>query len=445
MSRAILVVGLGYGDEGKGSLVDHFVRKEGIRQVVRFNGGAQALHHVVDQDRVHGFSQFGSGTLAGARTVLSRFMLFEPLAFCREALTLSKIGIADPYALVTLSGSAPVIPFANIITNRILEIQRGEGRHGSCGMGIGLTQGDVEQFGAQALYANDLLNPAVLRDKLYFLWQQRLETVGDIATDETRELRTQLATYDVEELVTFYGEFARRIRIVSDEEVLEIISSEDTLFEGAQGVLLDQQWGFFPHVTRSTTTFANAETLLDEAGVHGERQRVGLLRAYGTRHGAGPFPTETNALRVAPCHNAANAWQGAFRTGWFDAVTARYALDIVGGVDLLCLTNLDRLVGLDGLKAAVAYQTEKHFQDKFLPNGRLAMCTPDREASHQSTIQRTDAMLHANPTYQPLPPIRSACPNEYFHYTDAIAELIGHDTNMISARADHHKLYRKIV
>ena len=131
MSRAILVVGLGYGDEGKGSLVDHLVRKEGIRQVVRFNGGAQALHHVVDQDRVHGFSQFGSGTLAGARAVLSRLMLFEPLAFCREALTLSRLGIADPYALVTLSASAPIIPFANILTNRILEIHRGSGRHGS--------------------------------------------------------------------------------------------------------------------------------------------------------------------------------------------------------------------------------------------------------------------------------------------------------------------------
>ena len=69
MPRATMVVGLGNGDEGKGSLVDHLVRKEGVRHVVRFNGGAQALHHVVDGDRMHGFSQFGAGTLAGAETV----------------------------------------------------------------------------------------------------------------------------------------------------------------------------------------------------------------------------------------------------------------------------------------------------------------------------------------------------------------------------------------
>lgn len=436
MPRAMLVVGLGNGDEGKGSLVDHLVRKNEIRYVVRFNGGAQALHHVVDHDRVHGFSQFGSGTLAGAKTVLSRFMLFEPLAFCREALNLSRLGIADPYALVTLSARAPIISPINILANRILEIHRGQGRHGSCGMGIGLTQGDVEQFGTQALYAEDLLNPTVLRDKLSFLWQQRLETVRGIDSNETWELRTQLATVDIEDLVAFYSEFARRIRIAPDAEILAIISRENIVFEGAQGILLDQQWGFFPHVTRSNTTFANAETLLDEAGFHGERLRFGLLRAYGTRHGAGPFPTETDELRVAPCYNAANPWQGSFRTGWFDTVTARYALEAVGGVDVLALTNLDRLVGRDGLKAAVSYQQEDCF-----PQGGIALRAVDQVASRQ----RTDALFHASPEYLSLRPIQSACRDDYYRYADTIIELVGHKIDLISARADHHKLYRNVA
>jgi len=433
MPRAMMVVGLGNGDEGKGSLVDHLVRKEGVRHVVRFNGGAQALHHVVDGNRVHGFSQFGAGTLAGAETVLSRFMLFEPLAFCREARNLSDLGIADPYALVTLSARAPIIPQANIVTNRILEIQRGHGRHGSCGMGIGLTQGDVEELGAQAIYAGDLLHPTLLREKLDIIQQRRIEAVRGIDGPETHTLRNQLETSDLDDLVEFYEEFAERIRIVPDEAILAILAHEDTVFEGAQGVLLDQQWGFFPHVTRSTTTFENAETLLDEAGFSGERVRLGLLRAYGTRHGAGPFPTETDALAVAPCHNALNPWQGAFRTGWFDAVTARYALDVVGRVDLLAVTNLDRLIGLEGLQATANYQQNEHF-----PNGNLIRQPMNLEASRQ----RTDALFRVNAEYTPLPFIRNNCPEAFFRYSDAIAALIGHDIDLISTRPDQHKLYR---
>ena len=361
-------------------------------------------------------------------------MLFEPLAFCREARNLSEIGIDDPYAMVTLSARAPIIPQANIVTNRILEIERGQGRHGSCGMGIGLTQGDVEELGAQAIYAGDLLQHTVLREKLELIQQRRFETVRGIDSPETHTLRNQLVDSDLDDLVEFYGEFAERLRIVPDEAIPEILAHKDTVFEGAQGVLLDQQWGFFPHVTRSTTTFANAETLLDEAGFGGERVRLGLLRAYGTRHGAGPFPTETDALAVAPCHNAQNPWQGAFRTGWFDAVTARYALDVVGGVDLLALTNLDRLVGLGDMQGAATYQRNEHF-----PNGRIALHPMDLETSRR----RTDALFQAHPEYAPLPSIPNDCPDAFFRYADAIAALIGRDIDLISTRPDRHKLYRE--
>lgn len=436
MPRAMMVVGLGNGDEGKGSMVDHLVRKEGIRQVVRFNGGAQALHHVVDGDRVHGFSQFGSGTLAGARTLLSRFMLFEPLAFCREALTLSEIGVPDPYSLVTLSASAPIIPQANILANRILETQRGAGRHGSCGMGIGLTQADVEEHGAEAIYAGDLLRPAVLREKLALVQRRRLETVRGIDGPETHGMRAQLATANIDDLVDFYSEFAERIQIVPDESILESIARQDTVFEGAQGVLLDQEWGFFPHVTRSVTTFQNAETLLMEAGFQGEKVRVGLLRAYATRHGAGPLPTETDDLAVSPCHNATNPWQGTFRVGWFDAVTARYALKVVGGVDLLGLTNLDRLVDLPDLRAAVSYQPDSTF-----PQGEIPLLPLDL-SDKKPSLHRTDALLQTTPTYKSLTSLPDDTPDACFQYADTIATLIGQKIGMISGRPDQHKVYR---
>ncbi len=433
MPRTMIVIGLGNGDEGKGSLVDHLVRRHGARRVVRFNGGAQARHHVVHGGVSHGFSQFGSGTLAHAGTVLSRFMLMEPLGFCREARDLAGIGVPDPFSLVTVSAKAPIVTQANILANRIMETHRGAARHGSCGLGIGLTQGDVEEIGVQAVFAGDLGDPAALKHKLHQNWRRRLEDVREIESEATLDMRTRLATPRLDDLVEFYREFARQIRVVPDPAIAEIIAGEDTVLEGAQGVLLDQEWGFFPHVTRSTTTFANAETLLDEAGFQGERLRIGLLRAYATRHGAGPLPTETDGLAVPPCHNGSNPWQGAFRVGWFDAVTARYALEACGGIDLLALTNVDRLAGLPQLKACVAYQPDTHLHD-----GTIAPTRLDGEAS----LRRTAALLHARAEYRPLRPIESARAGELWRFADVIGELVGRKVDSISARADAQKLYR---
>ena len=433
MPRSFIVIGLGNGDEGKGAFVDHLARRHGIRRVVRFNGGAQALHHVVTPDATHGFSQFGAGTFAGAQTLLSRFMLLEPLAFCREAYTLNSLGVADPFSLVSVSERAPVITPANILANQILEIHRGEGRHGSCGRGIGLTQGDVEQAGTEELVAGDLHNPRIVRAKLEWNRQKRLENTAAMNCEATRDLRAQLVNADLDDLTAFYGEFARRVQIVPDGTLLEIIAREDTIFEGAQGVLLDQQWGFFPYVTRSNTTFANALTLLAGANVSHSPVRIGLLRAYGTRHGAGPFPTETTELRLDPCHNSANEWQGAFRTGWFDAVLARYALDVVGSVDLLALTNLDRLIGLDNLKAAVAYPRSEHF-----PTGKISPVVLNKEAHRR----RTNALLHVRPEYADLPLLHSTQPEELFRYADALAEHIGRKADILSACPDQRKIYR---
>ena len=132
------------------------------------------------------------------------------------------------------------------------------------------------------------------------------------------------------------------------------------VFEAAQGVLLDETHGFQPHTTWSTTTFANADRVLDEAGWAGPRERVGVLRSYFTRHGAGPFVTEDAGLKAAlpELHNGNGGSQGPFRVGPFDAVAARYALSVAGPVDWLTVTHLDRLPALPphvctGYEAAV--------------------------------------------------------------------------------------------
>jgi adenylosuccinate synthase len=123
MQHTFLTVDLGFGDAGKGSMVDFLVRAEDAHTVVRYNGGAQAAHRVVTADgRAHVFSQFGSGTLAGARTQLSRFMLLDPLAMEAEAQHLQGLGMADPLAGATIDRRALVItPFHRAI-NRLREL-----------------------------------------------------------------------------------------------------------------------------------------------------------------------------------------------------------------------------------------------------------------------------------------------------------------------------------
>ena len=130
------------------------------------------------------------------------------------------------------------------------------------------------------------------------------------------------------------------------------------IFEGAQGVLLDENYGFAPYTTWSTTTFANANTLVREHNYTGEVTRLGVVRAHATRHGAGTFPTEDRALTLAlpDKHNPRNDWQQAFRVGYFDMVATGYAQDVIGKLDYLAVTNIDRLQGIPEWKICNAYR-----------------------------------------------------------------------------------------
>ena len=175
--QAILVVDLGFGDAGKGSLVDYYVRHYRAHTVVRFNGGAQAAHNVVTPDgRHHKFSQFGSGTFVpGVRTHLSRYMLVDPVALLAEERHLRQVGVPDAFARLTIDPNAPVVTPFQRAANRLRELQRAAGRHGSCGMGIGETMADLIADPAQVLHARDLLRrPSVLERLRRLLFGSRL-------------------------------------------------------------------------------------------------------------------------------------------------------------------------------------------------------------------------------------------------------------------------------
>ena len=303
-------------------MTDYLVRALDARLVVRYNGGAQAGHTVVSPDgRKHTFSQFGAGSLVpGVRTHLSRFMVVHPGGLLREAeilgCGLSGVSVS-PEALVTT-------PF-HVAANRLREQRRGEERHGSCGLGVGETVADSLAFPEDAIRFKDLRSPAVLRRRLLRVQSRKWSELGP---DEVLESRDA-----AEEWISLVGSM--------DVRLAEDCFEETVVFEGAQGVLLDEWRGFHPYTTWSTCTFDNALELLSDYG--GEVVKLGVLRSYATRHGAGPFPTEDSSLQLQEPDNVYGPWQGAFRLGWADAVLARYALACCGGVDGLALTHLDRV------------------------------------------------------------------------------------------------------
>ena len=168
MVKAIIVVDLGFGDSGKGTITDALVRQTDAAWVVRFNGGAQAGHAVVTGDgREHIFSQFGAGTFVpGVRTYLSRFMVLHPGGLLREAEVLEKKGVEEPLSRVVIDPGAKVITPFHQAANRLREILRGDSRHGSCGLGVGETMHHSLEHPEEAVVAGDLSHPDRLFRKL---------------------------------------------------------------------------------------------------------------------------------------------------------------------------------------------------------------------------------------------------------------------------------------
>jgi adenylosuccinate synthase len=400
MQQAILTVDLGFGDAGKGSIVDFLTRSHHAHTVVRYNGGAQAGHRVVTAEtapRTHVFAQFGSGTLAGAATHLTRFMLLDPLAMMAEAQHLRTLGVADPFGLTMIDARALVItPFQRAV-NRLKELARGAGRHGSCGMGIGETQADFLAFGARVLFAGDLTKPHVLREKLQFLRAINLAKAPAFPSDLAASAQIaaeweMLASADwADWLLPAYADFKRRAQIVPGDHLHAILRQPGcVIFEGAQGVLLDEWRGFHPFTTWSTTTLANADQLLGEAAYPGRVTRLGITRAYATRHGPGPLVSEDADLTAAlpDAANSFGAWQRDFRVGWLDLVMLRYAREIVGPLDALAVTCLDRLAELPALQICERYQQGDNTIE------RLALSPRANDLDYQAALTQTLARCH---------------------------------------------------
>lgn len=378
-ARVILVQGLAYGDEGKGTTVDYLTREYNASLVVRFNGGAQAAHNVVTSyGQEHTFAQFGSGTLAGARTYLSEAMIVNPLYALNEGHHLDELLGYDPFTRLFVNEDAMVTTPYHVAANRLKELLRGlPNRHGSCGMGIGETMEDWHYRGSRRDYVVTVKNlvdgsaPMIMRriqkHRLAKL-EKRAEKLLDTPLCEQVKPALKMLRLSPDFHESRYQEFIDRAHIVNHDFLASALDgSETVIFEGAQGVLLDQDYGFQPYTTWTRCTWENANRLLQ--GFRGERQYLGVIRTYMTRHGHGPFVTEEDYRVISNVvndvdHNKANLWQRHLRCGHFDPVALRYAIGVLGRVDGIVLTHMDTLRKLD---RSVKVCKEYGWTNEFLP------------------------------------------------------------------------------
>jgi adenylosuccinate synthase len=436
MKQAFVIADLSFGDAGKGTIVDYLTRvTAGNHTIVRYNGGAQAAHNVVAPDgRHHTFAQFGAGMFVpGTRTYLSRFMLVDPLAMRHEARHLQSLSVVDPLARTTLDREALIVTPYHRAANQIKELMRGGDRHGSCGMGIGETMSNALKCPDDALRAGDLADPRVVAWKLALLRDLYHSELGNLLQDD--RVRDQQAMLTAPDLIAacceVYADFSAQVAIEDDNYWRSLLRTENTLiFEGAQGVLIDEDYGFHPYTTWSHTTFANADRLLD--GYNGPITRIGVLRTYTTRHGAGPCVTEDAALgaNIPDLHNGLNAWQGTFRVGYFDLVMARYALEVVGGVHALAMTHLDRLAAVEDWKIAGAYRyTGTAALDPYFTHreSTLTGITVSDTVNLEYQARLTERLFACTPIYE------SFLGRDPLHYADWIGDALNTPVRIMSA------------
>lgn len=386
MKRALILRGLLFGDEGKGATVDALVaaiaktyKQDTIASEVVREGGPQAAHWLVRKDgKKHRSAQIGSGIFTpGVRTFASKNMIISPGHLIKENLNLYEIGIRDGAKRMFIDPNCTVLTPLHQMIGRMLEISRIDQRHGSTGFGVGQAVYDRNINGKDVLCAGDLKDESTLKKKIEVLFSEKFSKAEELLrnnpgnTELKRAHKYYLNALSEKLLFNSYCSFATGFPLSildsGEEYFSELLRGEKhIIFEGSQGALLDPRYGLRPYVTKMKTTFETAEELLEKRLSRSEIEKIGVLRAYSTRHGAGPFVTENKALSwmIPDEHNRTNPWQGKFRIGWFDLIAARYGILVNEGVDSIALTNLDRLSKFSRIKVCTSYEyLGKHESD----------------------------------------------------------------------------------
>ncbi len=365
---ATVIVGLQWGDEGKGKTTDFLA--EQVAMVVRYQGGDNAGHTVVSGDEVFKLRLTPSGVLYPHITsLIGNGVVVNPITLIDELDMLVSRGI--DVSRVRVSRSAHVIMPYHVALDQANELRLGGAKVGTTGRGIGPTYGD--RAWRLGLRMEDLLDRTVLRERIErALPDKNLVLAGMNA-----------ATFEVDPLVDEAIRWGERLRDHLDDTTwlvqAALARGEHVLLEGAQGTLLDLDHGSYPFVTSSNPVAGGACT----GGGIGPLQVdevIGVMKAYSTRVGSGPYPTELTdgvGTGIAERGREVGTVTGrARRIGWFDAVPLRYAV-AVNSVSSIMLNKLDILSGVDPLRICVAYDIDGRRVETWPSSGAaLARATP---------------------------------------------------------------------
>jgi adenylosuccinate synthase len=367
---AVVVVGAQWGDEGKGKIVDIFT--EHADMVVRYGGGPNAGHTLVVGDEKLVVRLIPSGILRPRTTcVLAQGMAIDPVSLVGELDELAKRGYLRGAGSLVVSDRAHAILPYHVLVDTLRE--QAPGALGTTKRGVGPCYEDkAARRGVPLGALRDLGRAEALVERALSCWQPTVAALGG-TPPSLREVMDRLRPV-AERIVPLLGQTSKLVeRAVRD--------GRRVLFEGAQGTLLDIDHGTYPFVTSSHSTAGGACT---GVGVGPSRidSVVGLVKAYCTRVGAGPFPTELNDDVGEGLRKRGDEYGSVTgrprRTGWLDLPALRYAVRI-NGLDSIALTKLDVLSGLDSIRVCVAYRTPSGMTDD-LPIDDIDRATPVYES-----------------------------------------------------------------
>lgn len=368
---AFIVLGAQWGDEGKGKMTDYLAEEAEV--VVRFQGGNNAGHTVEVGDRQYKLHLIPSGILYDDKlNVIGNGVVVDPKALFKEIGYLEKEGVkVTPEKLIISDRAHVIMPYHKLL-DKLKEEARGKNDIGTTGKGIGPCYTDkIERCGIRIC---DLMHEKVFEEKLREYMVEKNAYITKVYGGEA---------LDVERVLKEYTEYAERIRpFVQDTSVKvynEIKANKNVLFEGAQGMLLDIDHGTYPYVTSSNTTAGGVSNGVG-IGPNMITNAVGIAKAYTTRVGKGPFPTELNDevgewIRETG-HEYGVTTGRSRRCGWLDLVIVKSAVR-VSGLTSLAVTKIDTLAGLEKIKVCVGYKFNGEVIDYFPASLEdLANCEP---------------------------------------------------------------------
>jgi adenylosuccinate synthase len=411
MSVTILV-GSQWGDEGKGKIVDILSEKFDI--VARYQGGANAGHTVEIGDKKYVLHLIPSGILRENCTcVIGNGVVVDPTALLEEIDLLESYGINVEGRLFISHNAHLIMPYHKLLDSIN---ESGGNKIGTTGKGIGPCY--IDKYARKGIRIVDLQNKKILEEKIRLNLKEKIDLIWKMYGQEG---------LDVEEIIKTYLDFDKRIdKYIKDVPVYlnnAISEGKSILLEGAQGALLDVDHGTYPYVTSSNPTSGGACT---GTGIPPNKidTIVGIVKAYTTRVGMGPFPTELldsdgEMLRTAGVEFGATTGRPR-RCGWFDAQLVKYS-SIINGLDYVALTKLDVLSNFEEIKVCVNYR----FEDKLLK-------------SFPTDVERLSCSV---PVYESLPGWGtdiSTCtsynnlPQKTKDYLDFISNAAGIKINIIS-------------